>query len=98
MVIPPRHTAVLSSEIEVEQTERDRHILELRSNGRIASQKAHDYGKQSLVETAIGQYKSIIGDRLRSRHDDAKPVEFAIGIMLFNQMTNLAKPISVRVG
>lgn len=98
VIIPPRHTAMLSSEIEAEQTERDRHILELRTKGRMASQKAHDYGKRSLVETAIGRYKSIIGRRLHARHDDAQPVELAIGIKVLNQMTNLAKPISVRVG
>lgn len=98
VIIPPRCTAVLSSEVEAEQTERDRHILELQTKGRMAWQKAHDYGKRSLVETAIGRYKSFIGDRLRSRHDEAQPVELATGIKVLNQMTNLAKPISVRVG
>ena len=98
VIIPPRHTAVLSSEVEAEQTERDRHILELRTKGRMAWQKAHDYGRRSLVETAIGRYKSFISDRLHARHGDAQPVELAIGIKVLNQMTNLAKPISVRVG
>lgn len=50
-----------------------------------------------MVERAIGRYKFIIGDRLRARYDDAQPVELAIGIKALNQMTTLAKPISVRV-
>ncbi|MGI9508648.1 MAG: IS5 family transposase, partial [Geminicoccaceae bacterium] len=73
VVIPPRKTAVLSSEDEDEHRDRDRHILEIETKGRMAWQKAHDYGRRSLVETAIGRYKSIIGDRLHARHDDAQP-------------------------
>ncbi len=98
MIIPPRSTAVLSSELEEEQTERDRHILEIEAKGRMAWQKAHDYGRRSLVETAIGRYKSIIGHRLRGRHDDAQPVELALGIQVLNRMMNLAKPVSIRIG
>ncbi len=98
VVIPPRKTAVSSSEDEDEQTDRDRHILELAAKGRIAWQKAHDYGRRSLVETTMARYKSIIGDRLQARHDNAQPVEVAIGINVLNRMMNLAKPISVRVG
>ena len=98
VVIPPRKTAVLSSEIAEEQTDRDRHVLEIEAKGRMAWQKAHGYGRRSLVETTMGRYKSIIGDRLHARHDDAHPVELAIGIKVLNRMTNLAKPVSVRVG
>ncbi len=98
VVIPPRKTAVLSSEDEDEQTDRDRHILELAAKGRIAWQKAHGYGRRSLVETTMGRYKSIIGDRLQARHDDAQPIEVAIGIKTLNQMMNLAKPVSARGG
>ena len=97
VVIPPRKTAVLSSEDDEEQTDRDRHILELTAKGRTSWQKAHGYGRRSLVETTMGRYKSIIGDRLHARHDDAQPVEVAIGINVLNRMMNLAKPISVRV-
>lgn len=97
VVIPPRKTAVLSSEDEGEQTDRDRHILDLKAKGRMAWQKAHDYGRRSLVETTMGRYKSIIGDRLHARHDDAQPAELAIGIKVLNRMTNLTKPVSVRV-
>jgi hypothetical protein len=98
VLIPPRKTTVLSSEIEEEQTGRDRHILDLEAKGRMAWQKAHDYGRRMLVETTMGRYKSIIGDRLHARHDDAQPAELAIGIKVLNQMMDLAKPIFVRVG
>ena len=98
VIIPPRKTAVLSSEDEDKQTDRDRHILDLEAKGRMAWQKTHDYGRRSLVETTMGRYKSIIGGRLRARHDDAQPVEVALAVKTLNQMMNLAKPISVKVG
>ena len=43
------------------------------------SQTATDYGKRSLVETAIGRYKSMIGHRLRARSFAAQQTEVAIG-------------------
>ena len=63
VVIPPRKTAVLSSEDEDEQTDRDRHIPELEAKGRMAWQKAHEYGRRSLVETTMAakNRSSVIG-------------------------------------
>jgi len=69
-----------------EQTERDHHILDLEAKGQMAWQKAHDYRRRSLVEATVGRYKSVIGDRLRSRHDDTQSVEVAIAIKTLNQM------------
>ena len=98
VVIPTRRTAVLSSEDEEEQTDRDRYILKLEAKGRMDWQKVHDYGQRSLVETTMGRYKSVIGDRLRTHQDNAQPVEVVIAVKTLNQMMNLAKPVSVRVG
>jgi len=56
-----------------------------------------DYGRRSLVETAFGRYKSIIGDSLSARDDDAQMTEAAIGIKALNRMIRAAKPTSVRV-
>ena len=64
----------------------------------MAWQRAHDYGKRSLVETAISRYRSKIGGRLQARRDDAQPVALAIGVMVLNRMTNLANPASARFG
>ena len=48
VVIPPRKTAVLSSDDEEQQTDHDRHILEIEAKGN---------GRRSLVETTMGRYK-----------------------------------------
>ncbi|TCR78711.1 hypothetical protein EV561_11785 [Rhizobium sp. BK376] len=54
------------------------------------------YGKRSLVETAIGRYKSIIGHRLRARSFGAQQTEVAIGCAALNRMLACARPNSVR--
>jgi hypothetical protein len=59
-------------------------------------QIATGYGKRSLVETAIGRYKSIIGRRLRARSLAAQRTEVAIGCAVLNRMLDCARPKSVR--
>jgi hypothetical protein len=57
---------------------------------------ATDYGKRSLVETAIGRYKSIIGRRLPARSLPGQQTEVAIGCAVLNRMLDCARPKSVR--
>ncbi|MGZ2375946.1 hypothetical protein ACVI3U_003912 [Sinorhizobium medicae] len=54
------------------------------------------YGKRSLVETAIGRYKSTIGRRLRARSFHAQQTEVAIGCAALNRMLACARPKSIR--
>ncbi|MGI9437536.1 MAG: hypothetical protein ACR2Q4_22365 [Geminicoccaceae bacterium] len=95
IIIPPRRTATPSDNADG-PSERDRHIKMIHEHGRMAWQKTTDYGRRSLVETAFGRYKSIIGDSLTARDDDAQETEVAIGIKTLNRMIRAAKPISVR--
>ena len=60
------------------------------------SQAAKGYGQRSLVETAIGRYKSIIGRRLRARSFAAQRTEVALGCSILNRMLACARPKSVR--
>ena len=64
--------------------------------GRTAWQKATGYGRRSLVETAIGRYKHIIGSTLRARSTDGQGGEAAITVQVLNRMIRIAKSISVR--
>lgn len=57
---------------------------------------ATGYGKRSLVETAIGRDKSIIGRRLRARSFAAQQTEVAIGCTVLNQLLARARPKAVR--
>src|ERR1700761_3895829 len=66
VVIPPRSTAVPSGE-PGPPTQRDRHLAMIAEQGRLAWQVATGYGQRSLVETTLGRYKWLIGQRLRAR-------------------------------
>ena len=47
--------------------QRDKHITLIAAKGRLGWQKETGYGRRSLVETAMGRYKAIIGPNLRAR-------------------------------
>ena len=68
VVIPPRATAVPSTDEPDLQTRRDRHIQLIAERGRIGWQRATGYGRRNHVETAIGRYKHLIGPQLRARN------------------------------
>ena len=78
IVIPPRANAVEPSD-DSPPGQRDQHIAAISRDGRIKWQVSNGYGKRSLVETAVGRYKSIIGPRLRARLLPAQQTEAAIG-------------------
>ena len=96
VVIPPRQDAVPSDAFETDPTPRDTHLLMIDSLGRLGWQEATGYGRRALVETTMGRYKSIIGDRLRSRGDAARRTEAVVGVAVLNRMLDAARPNSVR--
>ncbi len=97
VVIPPRASAVASTEDAGAQSQRDRHIRLIAEKGHMAWQKATGYGRRSHVETAVGRYKGPVGPRLRARTLSAQQGEAAIAAEVLNRMIRVAKPISVRV-
>ncbi len=97
VVIPPRASAVPSTENAEGQSQRDRHIRIIVEKGRMAWQKATGYGRRSLSETAVGRYKAIIGSKLRARILPAQQGEAAMAAEVLNRMIRVAKPISIRV-
>jgi hypothetical protein len=66
VVIPPRASAVPSTEDAEAQSQRDRHIRLIAEKGRMAWQKATGYGRRSLAETAVGRFNGIIGAKPRA--------------------------------
>lgn len=95
IVIPPRSNAIGRADKEID-SQRDRHIAAIMTEGRMKWQVATGYGKRSLIETAIGRYKSILGHRLRARTFGAQQTEVAIGCEILNRMLACARPKSVR--
>ena len=97
VVIPPRASAVPSTENAEAQSQRDRHIRLIAEKGRMAWQRATDYGRRSLAETAVGRYKAIIGPKLRARTLRAQQGEATLAAEVLNRMIRVAKPVSIRV-
>ncbi|QND44275.1 IS5 family transposase (plasmid) [Rhizobium lusitanum] len=95
VIIPPRANAVERKDADL-PSQRAHHIAAINADGRMKWQAATSYGKRSLVETAIGRYKSIIGRRLRARAFAAQQTEVALGCSVLNRMLACARPKSVR--
>ena len=97
VVIPPRVSAVPSTEDAGAENQRDRHIRLIAEEGRVAWQRATGYGRRSHAETAVGRYKALIGPKLRARGMPAQRGEASIAVAVHKRMIRVAKPISVRV-
>jgi len=96
VVIPPRSTAVPSSE-PGPPTQRDRHLAMIAEQGRLAWQATTGYRQRSLMETTMGRYKALIGPRLQARGFAAQQTEAAVGVAVLNRMLAAGRPKSVRV-
>jgi hypothetical protein len=96
VIVPPRSTAALSASAETAPTRRDQHIQVSARHGRMSWQKSSGYNVRAKVEAAIGRYKRVIGDALRSRTDETEATEIAIAARLLNQMLGFGRPNYVR--
>ena len=96
MVIPPRASVVPSTDDPAAQTPRDRHIQLIAEKGRMEWQRTTGYGWRSLVETAIGRYKHLIGPKLRAHTLRGQQGEAALAVAVLNRMIRTAKPVAVR--
>ena len=97
IIVPPRSTAVPSETAETDATQRDRHLQSIAEHGRVAWQKASGYTKRARAEAAIGRFKQVIGDGLRSRADERRATEVNVAVHALNRMLELGRPISVRI-
>ncbi|TYC60963.1 IS5 family transposase [Rhodobacterales bacterium] len=97
IIIPPPKTAVAGPVAETAPTARDLDVLAIKAHGRIAWQKSTAYNQRARVETQMGRWKSVIGDRLRSRTLDNQRTESRIGVSVLNKMTSLGRPTFVRI-
>jgi hypothetical protein len=98
VIVPPRATAVPSVTAASEATQCDRHLQGIAEKGRIGWQKMCGYNKRSRVEAAIGRYKQVIGDGLRSHKDQRRTTEVGVAVHVLNRMLEFGRPNSVRIG
>ena len=96
VMVPPRATAVPSGTAATVPTQRDRHLEIIAKRGRAAWQKVSGYTTRARAEAAIGRFKQVIGDGLRSRTDRRRATEVAVAVHVLNRILELGRPISVR--
>ena len=96
VVVPPAKTAKLSRR-NPRSSARDRTIRRISKIGRRRWKKEVGYHRQARVENAFFRYKSILGDRLRSRTRAAQAVESVLACNVLNRMTELGRPESCAI-
>jgi hypothetical protein len=89
VLVPPQATAVPNATAASEPTQRDRHFQGIAEKGRIGWQKISGYNKRSRVEAAIGRYKQVIGDGLRSGNDTRRTTEVGVAVHILNRVLEL---------
>ena len=92
IIVPPCATAVPSATGETAPTQRNRHLQHIAEHGRTAWQKSSGYTARARAEAAIGRFKQVIGDTLRSRADDRRATEVDIAVHTLNLMPELGRP------
>src|SRR5215216_2577113 len=97
VIVPPRATAVPSATAETAPTQRDRHLQLIAEKGRMGWQKVVGYNVRARIEAAMGQFKGVIGDGLRSRTDERRATEMDVAVHALNCMLELGRPESVRI-
>ena len=97
VVIPSAKNAGIRPQSARDPTVRDRHIAQIRSNGRMAWQVATGYNQRSRIETQIGRWKGVIGRRLQSRSFSRQITEIKVGQKVLNTMTALGRPVFERI-
>ena len=60
-------------------------------------QKASGYNLRAKVEAAIGRYKRVIGDALRSSTPESEATEVAIAASALNKTLGFGRPKYVRI-
>jgi hypothetical protein len=75
----------------------DLHLNSIGKHGRTAWQNTSGYTKRARVEAAIGRFKQVIGDGLRSRTDGRRAIEVKVAVHVLNRMMELGRPMSVRI-
>ena len=97
VVVPPNKTARVSQR-RPRSRARDRTIKKMKKIGRRRWKKALDYHQQARVENTFFRYKSIIGGGLRARSPGGRATEAVLACNILNQMTELGRPESYRLG
>ena len=98
-VIPPRKGAAIRPPPRIKDPPptRGAAVARIAEIGRKAWKQETRYHRRSLVETAMGRYKAIIGPGLKARTFDRQRLEAALAVRCLNRFTALGMPVSVKI-
>jgi Transposase DDE domain len=94
VVVPPIKNARVSGRAT---RTRNRSVKRIAKVGRQRWKAEVGYQRQGKVENTFFRYKSMIGDRLRSRDPDAQNTEVILGCNILNRMFECGCPRSVAI-
>ena len=92
VVVPPPKNAVPGGNCQ-----RNQHIEHIAKHGRMAWQAATGYNQRSRIETQIGRWKSVIGDRLHAKNIENQTTETHIAASALNRMSAFGRANYERV-
>lgn len=98
-VIPPRKGARIRKHgnSKGRAHQRDKAIRQIRKQGRKNWKKKIKYHRRSIAETTMFRYKTIIGDKLKSKTFDRQTTEIKIGCKILNIFTLACMPKSIKI-
>ncbi|AIK96303.1 IS5 family transposase [Candidatus Odyssella acanthamoebae] len=77
---------------ETDSTQRLGNIHLIEDKGKLSWQNQMDYGRRARVENTMHRYKSIIGNKLRSKILESQNTEVQIAAQILNRMAHLGMP------
>ena len=94
IVIPPN--TGFHKEKNTDPQERLENIRVIQDKGKQKWQNITRYGRRSRVENTIYRYKSILGNKLKSKTFHNQKTEVQIGVSILNRMAALGMPRAQR--
>ena len=94
VVVPPIKNARVSRHAP---RARNRSVKRIEQMGRPCWKREAGYHRPGKAENAFFRYKSMIGDRLRSRDPDSQKTEVILGCNILNRMFERGRPRSVAI-
>ena len=89
-IIPPNIGFQEAKETDSAQRLGNIHLIE--DKGKLSWQNQMDYGRRARVENTMHRYKSIIGNKLRSKTFESQNTEVQIAARILNRMAYLGMP------
>ena len=94
VIVPPLKNARVSIHAP---PARNRSVKRIAKVGRQRWKTEAGYHRQSRVENTFFRYKTMIGDRLRSRRPDTQRTEVILGCNILNRMFECGSPRSIAI-